>query len=128
MVGKTLSHYRILEKIGADGMGEVYRARGMKLYDVQGIGENEKGGPSGLAKLVEPSYRFFRLAVIFVLVFFRETFLALFFFAARERAFRFRSSSRPRFFHQFRDNTNKKGIWFLPWFSFKKVTQKVVWI
>lgn len=28
MIGKTLSHYRVVEKIGAGGMGEIYRAIG----------------------------------------------------------------------------------------------------
>jgi serine/threonine protein kinase len=32
MIGRTLSHYTVLEKIGSGGMGEVYLARDNKLH------------------------------------------------------------------------------------------------
>jgi len=37
MVGRRLAHYDILEKLGAGGMGVVYRARDTKLERVMAV-------------------------------------------------------------------------------------------
>jgi len=58
MIGETISHYRILEKLGQGGMGEVYRAEDTKLKRVVAI----KILPAGLALDEEARRRFLREA------------------------------------------------------------------